>query len=235
MCNHPARLGKAPSWAQRKPYFLAFVFELRRLLQLFYVLEVRMKAMGRPSQCRILSAVLGLTAAAAFGFVIWFAAFRKTDTSSPSACDSATDIDEGKLPASSSADDDAKPVGSSDGVAPLKRDRTAIKEDVAGDAGATAGWKDSYSVGSRCYCDTTFDHGIGTVEVKTERGLLTVKEICKLIGPGPGPKGRPLYNDIQCGNGPANDAPDEARCPGRVEYGKEGCKHIGPKWNFDTE
>jgi hypothetical protein len=41
-----------------------------------------------------------------------------------------------------------------------------------------------------------------------------------------------LYNDIQCGNGPANDAGDEDDCPGRTEHGQEGCKYIGPKWNF---
>jgi hypothetical protein len=40
------------------------------------------------------------------------------------------------------------------------------------------------------------------------------------------------YNDVQCGNGPANDAGDEDTCPGRIEYGAVGCKYIGPKWNF---
>ena len=40
------------------------------------------------------------------------------------------------------------------------------------------------------------------------------------------------YNDIQCGNGPPNDAGDETECPGRIEYGAEGCKYIGPLWDF---
>jgi F5/8 type C domain len=44
--------------------------------------------------------------------------------------------------------------------------------------------------------------------------------------------GRVPYNDIQCGNGPANDAPDEAGCPGRVDIGRSGCKQIGPKWDL---
>lgn len=37
----------------------------------------------------------------------------------------------------------------------------------------------------------------------------------------------------RCGNGPPNDQGDEQRCPGRVDLGKEGCGHIGPKWNFE--
>ncbi len=93
-------------------------------------------------------------------------------------------------------------------------------------------WKDSYSVGDRCYCDTTFDHNIGDITVDTPQGDMTVREACNLIGPGPGAAGRPVYNDIQCGNGPANDAGDEDYCPGRVDLGKDGCVQIGPTWNF---
>ena len=94
-------------------------------------------------------------------------------------------------------------------------------------------WKDSYSVGDRCYCDTTFDHNIGDILVDTPVGTLTVFEACELIGEGPGSEGRPIYNDVQCGNGPANDAGDEDYCPGRVDIGREGCPQIGPVWNFD--
>lgn len=36
----------------------------------------------------------------------------------------------------------------------------------------------------------------------------------------------------QCGNGPPNSAIDETECPGRIEYGAEGCKYIGPLWDF---
>jgi hypothetical protein len=42
-----------------------------------------------------------------------------------------------------------------------------------------------------------------------------------------------VYNDIQCGNGPPNDAGDETVCPGRTDHGKEGCKYIGPTWKFN--
>ena len=93
-------------------------------------------------------------------------------------------------------------------------------------------WKDSYSVGDQCYCDTTFDHDIGDIMVDTTVGEITVREACELVGPGPGSSGRPIYNDIQCGNGPANDAGDEDYCPGRVDIGKEGCVQIGPTWKF---
>ena len=95
------------------------------------------------------------------------------------------------------------------------------------------GWKDSYSVGDRCYCDTTGDHDVDNLIADTPLGEITTETACNIIGPGPGSNGRPIYNDIQCGNGPANDAGDEDYCPGRVDIGKEGCTHIGPKWNFN--
>jgi hypothetical protein len=95
-------------------------------------------------------------------------------------------------------------------------------------------WADSYSVGDRCYCDgvTTYDHDIGRFYVQTPAGWKSVQQICEMLGPGPGKKDRPIYNDVQCGNGPPNDAGDEHNCPGRVDIGPEGCGHIGPKWNF---
>ena len=96
-----------------------------------------------------------------------------------------------------------------------------------------ASYLDSYSVGDRCYCESNFDHNIVDLRVDTSVGNITVREACDIIGPGPGSRGRPLYNDIQCGNGPANDAGDEDYCPGRVDLGREGCIQIGPKWNFD--
>lgn len=104
---------------------------------------------------------------------------------------------------------------------------------VTGDPGVGLGWADSYSYkGTHCYCMSTFDHNIGTVIVDTPFGKKTIKEVCDLLGPGPGSKGRPVYNDIQCGNGPPNDAGDEQKCPGRVDHGIRGCKSVGPKWNF---
>ena len=49
-----------------------------------------------------------------------------------------------------------------------------------------------------------------------------------MAGEGPGPIGNPIYNDVQCGNGPVG-SPDENRCPGRIDHGEEGCAMIGPK------
>ncbi len=95
-------------------------------------------------------------------------------------------------------------------------------------------WRDSYSVGDKCYCDSTFDHNIGSILVDTPRGRRTVREVCDAIGPGPGRDGRPVYNDIQCGNGPPNDAGDEDDCPGRVDIGRDGCGHIGPRWDLSV-
>ncbi|MEL6339282.1 MAG: hypothetical protein AAFQ65_05195 [Myxococcota bacterium] len=95
------------------------------------------------------------------------------------------------------------------------------------------GWMDSYSVDGRCFCDTTFDHNIAEIEVETPDGSRTVKEVCDTLGPGPGRGDNPIFNDIQCGNGPANDAGDEDWCPGRVDQGDSGCCTIGPRWNFD--
>ena len=115
---------------------------------------------------------------------------------------------------------------------PLWWDRTKIAN-VTGENGVGLGWADSYSTPGRCYCASTFDHNIGTIIVNTPFGQKTIKEVCDILGPGPGKTGRPVYNDIQCGNGPPNDAGDEDQCPGRVDHGKDGCKSIGPKWNFN--
>ncbi|MEM9983890.1 MAG: carbohydrate-binding protein, partial [Bacteroidota bacterium] len=43
--------------------------------------------------------------------------------------------------------------------------------------------------------------------------------------------GDPAYNDIQCGNGPFNNAADESGCPGRVDQGSAGCNVIGVTWD----
>ncbi|MEM6532487.1 MAG: hypothetical protein AAF654_07675 [Myxococcota bacterium] len=94
-------------------------------------------------------------------------------------------------------------------------------------------WADSYSVDGRCYCATTFDHNIGPVMVDTPEGARTVMEVCNDLGPGPGVGDNPIYNDVQCGNGPANDAGDEDWCPGRVDEGEAGCCIVGPRWQFD--
>lgn len=93
-------------------------------------------------------------------------------------------------------------------------------------------WKDSYSVDGKCYCISNYDHGIRDQTVNTPKGRMTIEEVCELLGPGPGVDGNPVYNDIQCGNGPANDASDETDCPGRVDKGSGGCMEKGPKWDL---
>lgn len=108
-------------------------------------------------------------------------------------------------------------------------------ESVAGRNPGGRGWADSYSVGDKCYCESSFDHNIGPIMVDTPVGRRTVREVCDAIGPGPGSRpDRPLYNDIQCGNGPPNDAGDEEDCPGRVDIGRDGCGHIGPRWDLSV-
>ncbi len=99
------------------------------------------------------------------------------------------------------------------------------------------GWKDSYAVGGKCYCDSNgYDHNLDTKSAQTPIGLKNVVEICedikRVLGTGP-EDGRIPYNDIQCGNGPPNDAADEVGCPGRVDIGPEGCDQIGPKWALE--
>ena len=100
------------------------------------------------------------------------------------------------------------------------------------------GWKDSYSVGGRCYCDSNgYDHGLDSKSANTPIGVLNVVRICEdirnALGTGPS-EGRIPYNDIQCGHGPANDAKDEVGCPGRVDIGSRGCNVKGPKWDLDA-
>lgn len=96
-------------------------------------------------------------------------------------------------------------------------------------------WTDSVSVNGKCYCaSSNFDHGIGTVKPAGYRGL-TVRQICARLGTAPAGNHR-HFNDIQCGNGPANTADDEQPecCPGRVDQGRSGCQRKGPKWDRDA-
>ena len=100
------------------------------------------------------------------------------------------------------------------------------------------GWKDSYAVAGKCYCDSNgYDHNLDSKFADTPIGSQNVVDICeaieRILGNGP-VDGRIPYNDIQCGNGPANDAADETGCPGRVDIGPEGCNQIGPKWDLET-
>ncbi len=98
-------------------------------------------------------------------------------------------------------------------------------------------WADSYSVGDTCYMWTGFDHGIGSTSVTINGQTNTVRQWSTLIETGPGidhPSVDAMYNDVRCGNGPANNNGDEDRfpvgCNGRVDIGQAGCGIIGPSW-----
>lgn len=97
-------------------------------------------------------------------------------------------------------------------------------------------WADSYSANGKCYIDSTFDHDIGNTMVQTPVGLRSVRQVAFAIGDGPGKAGNPIYNDVQCGNGPANNNGDEDpdQCPGRVDLGSSGCFIKGPLWDLNS-
>ena len=139
----------------------------------------------------------------------------------------ATDNDAGVTTIMTTFTVNAAPSGLHPDIVSVRTD--IALSDILREPGGS-GWKDSYSVGDQCYCDSTFDHNIGPQPSGIAN--MTVRQVCDAIGPGPGAAGRPIYNDVQCGNGPANDAGDEDWCPGRVDIGKEGCRHIGPTWKL---
>mmetsp|Transcript_15527 Transcript_15527/g.22828 ORF Transcript_15527/g.22828 Transcript_15527/m.22828 type:complete len:434 (-) Transcript_15527:193-1494(-) len=107
--------------------------------------------------------------------------------------------------------------------------------DVVGMRNPKRSWADSYSRNGRCYCVSKFGADSADTFVETSLGWKKQKEICDILGRGPGKLAdTPIYNDLQCGNGPSNSMGDEHRCPGRVDMGGDGCGHIGPKWVFNN-
>lgn len=98
------------------------------------------------------------------------------------------------------------------------------------------GWKDSYQAAGFCWCDSNFDHGVANKTFPINNTEYSVVDICDELKKHPNyrayQQGDPIYNDIQCGNGPVNDAPDEPGCPGRVDLGPDGCDEIGPGWDI---
>lgn len=119
-------------------------------------------------------------------------------------------------------------------VAPLFQDTVRIETVPSTNATVDAvQWLSSYSDGSSCYCSVAeFDNVTGAMMLETPLGPLSAFEICQLLGDSPtGPDGKPRFNDIQCGNGPALSE-NERACPGRIEHGVEGCGFLGPNWDF---
>lgn len=101
-------------------------------------------------------------------------------------------------------------------------------------------WADSYQANGLCWCDTTFDHDLDDISKVsfTINGVeRNIRDVCDELQYHPLVRdyveGDPIYNDIQCGNGPANTAIDEVQCPGRVDLGRDGCSEIGPKWDIE--
>ncbi|MFD2563415.1 Ig-like domain-containing protein [Aquimarina rubra] len=100
------------------------------------------------------------------------------------------------------------------------------------------GWKDSFEANGFCWCDSSnFDHNLGSKTLSINGTDYNIKDVCDELKKHPLHRnfrdGDPPYNDIQCGNGPVNDAPDEAGCPGRVDLGPAGCNQIGPRFDMD--
>ncbi len=99
------------------------------------------------------------------------------------------------------------------------------------------GWMDSYKANGFCWCQTNFDHGLDKKTVEINGTDYLVKDICDELEKHPLfraiQEGDPRYNDIQCGNGPPNDAADEEGCPGRVDKGPDGCSELGPGWDME--
>ena len=102
-------------------------------------------------------------------------------------------------------------------------------------------WTDSYAANGFCWCRTSFDHDLDNIDKVSfviNGKKRNIRDICDELEKHPQYRnyvnGDAPYNDIQCGNGPANTAPDEHQttgCPGRTDKGNAGCFEIGPKWD----
>ncbi len=97
-------------------------------------------------------------------------------------------------------------------------------------------WKDSYQANGHCWCNSTFDHNLGSKTLNINGTNYGIIDVCDELQNHPlyrnEANGDPLYNDIQCGNGPVNDAADETGCPGRVDLGPGGCDEIGTTFDM---
>ena len=91
-------------------------------------------------------------------------------------------------------------------------------------APANLGWADSYSYQNKCYISSDLDHDADQITI----GGMSTADIQNTQN-APGIEfADALYNDINCGNGPPNNAGDEDWCPGRVDLGAAGCLIAGP-------
>ncbi len=100
------------------------------------------------------------------------------------------------------------------------------------------GWTDSFAANGFCWCSSTnFDHNLDSKTLRINGTNYNIVDVCDELKKHPSYRafknGDAPYNDIQCGNGPANDAPDEAGCPGRTDLGPSGCNQIGPTFDVN--
>ncbi|WP_025742285.1 RICIN domain-containing protein [Aquimarina pacifica] len=102
-------------------------------------------------------------------------------------------------------------------------------------------WADSYQANGLCWCESTFDHGlddVNSISFVINGVKRNIEDICDELKNHPSfrasASGDSFYNDIQCGNGPANNDSrnDETYCPGIVTNGNEGCTVTGPTWDL---
>ena len=99
-------------------------------------------------------------------------------------------------------------------------------------------WTDSFAANGFCWCNSTnFDHGLDQKTLRINGTNYNIVAVCDELENHPSYRsfqnGDAPYNDIQCGNGPANDAADETGCPGRTDLGSGGCFNIGPEFDMD--
>ena len=103
------------------------------------------------------------------------------------------------------------------------------------------GWTDSFAANGFCWCaSTNYDHELDTKSLQINGTNYNIVDVCDELKNHPSYRafqnGDAPYNDIQCGNGPANNADDEQQgsgCPGRTDLGSDGCDQIGPTFDMD--
>ncbi len=104
-------------------------------------------------------------------------------------------------------------------------------------------WADSFSFKGKCYCKSTYDHGIGDVTYEGKKVRSICEKMKKAMKKALKSKGKKVYyNTVQCGHAPAHKEKtikdkkgkkqaDEVHCPGIVGKGKKCNSKKGPKWD----
>ena len=105
-------------------------------------------------------------------------------------------------------------------------------------------WASSYVANGKCFIDSDFStNSFGSAPIKSNSsGLSTVEDIYRMLINDPRYRPRTttdiVYNDLQCGNGPAIQESNESKdggCPGRLDSGIRGCSMVGPRWDLDFQ